>query len=128
MLTNILTTGHAVRRQRPAVGRSELKGLLGDAGAPSPGQAAQLGSRNALSPMRAAPKLRSNLGHAQVCCISTQIHRNATPAYLLIDHAACRFRLQRECGGGRCHDCRTRKMWCLSAVQKWSEHQRVSFW
>lgn len=48
------------------MGKSEIKGLLEDPHAPSPLQASQLGSRNALSPMRASLKLRGNLGHVQV--------------------------------------------------------------
>ena len=48
------------------MGRAELKGLLEDAHAPTPEQAAKLGSRAALSPMRARPALHSSLGHAQV--------------------------------------------------------------
>jgi hypothetical protein len=54
------------RRQRPPVGRAELRGLLGDAHAPSPAEAAARGSRAALSPMRATQRLRGSLGHAQV--------------------------------------------------------------
>lgn len=48
------------------VGRAELRSLLADPHAPSPAQAAQLGSRAALSPMRARPGLRGLSGHAQV--------------------------------------------------------------
>ncbi|BDA47696.1 hypothetical protein COCOBI_10-5470 [Coccomyxa sp. Obi] len=53
-------------RARPRVGHSEIRSLLQDPHAPSPAQAAALGSRNALSPMRARPSMRAGLGQAQL--------------------------------------------------------------
>ena len=53
-------------RARPRVGHSEIRGLLQDPHAPSPAQTATLGSRNALSPMRARPAMRAGRGQAHV--------------------------------------------------------------
>ena len=58
------------------MGRAELRSLLRDPHAPSPAQAAQLGSRAALSPMRARPFLRGSLGHAQVRSPPDPAHRH----------------------------------------------------
>ncbi|KAK9837454.1 hypothetical protein WJX81_003783 [Elliptochloris bilobata] len=61
-----------VSRQR--VGRSELRGLLGDAGGPS------LGSRDALSPVRAPARLRDALGGIQVVTPVRRSQRGGPPA------------------------------------------------
>ena len=66
-----------LRRARPRVGMTEMRSLLQDPHAPSPAKAAAMGSRNALSPMRAAPKMRTGLGHAQVLSLHlpANLHR-----------------------------------------------------
>lgn len=56
------------------MGMSEMRSLLQDPHAPSPAQAAAMGSRNALSPMRARPRMHNSLGHAQV-----RTHRSRGP-------------------------------------------------
>ncbi|CAL8471850.1 g11392 [Coccomyxa elongata] len=71
-------------RARPRVGHSEIRGLLQDPHAPSPGQAAALGSRNALSPMRARPSMRAGLGQAQLV---TPKRRSARTSVAAVPHS-----------------------------------------